>query len=200
MKSLYVLLLAIAISTVSCRTKDGEPGPAGESGLNKQGTVSGTIRYFDDNENEAFAPFNFEYFESFEENRFYYNDDFSQIPYELSFSRRALKDVNNYFDIEATGYYNMNGEVESPNYSRMDFSFFTLINNQLYRFYRNTSELEITNFSLDRTTGRLIYDFSGDVYYDNGTTATITGKVDVILTLSNTDLNISQPAFEFPAF
>ncbi len=135
-----------------------------------------------------------------EENRFFYNDDFSQIPYEFSFSRRELKDVNNYFDIEATGYYNMNGEVESPYYSRMDFSFFTLINNQLYRFYRNSSEFEITNLSLDRTTGRLIYDFSGEVYYDNNTTATITGRVDVIVNLSMEDLNISQPAFELPAF
>lgn len=62
----------------------------------------------------------------------------------------------------------------------MDFSLYTIINNEVYYFSNNSrSGVTITNLSLDPTTG-LTFDFSGTVYFE-GTAATVTGKVDVTL-------------------
>ena len=59
MKPLYILFIAAAICTISCRAKQGDPGPAGTTGatgatgadgagtLDKQGSVTGTLAYVD---------------------------------------------------------------------------------------------------------------------------------------------------------
>lgn len=190
MKTFYLLLLTLSISAVSCRTKEGEPGPAGETSLNKQGSISGTITYNDDNGNAATAPFNHQYYESLEDNRFYYVDSEGDY-YELAFKRRDLKDANNYFHIEATGD-SEDGLEEDPYFSNIHFSFFTIINNELYHF-RDIYDVEISNVSLDPATGRLTCDFSGYVNYDSDESASIIGKVDVILNGSNSDLDIYVP-------
>lgn len=193
MKSLYILLLALAVSAVSCRTKEGEPGPAGESSLNKQGSITGTITYTDDDGNDATAPFNFEYYESLSDNQFYYGDSEGEY-YELAFGRRALNDNNNFFNIEAYGSVT-NGVEEEPSYSNINFSFLTIINNELYEFYDNG--FEISNVSLDPVTGRLTFDFSGTTYYGyDDNLASITGRVDVILNRSNSYLDIYYPITE----
>jgi hypothetical protein len=188
MKSFYLLLIALAISAASCRTKEGEPGPAGESSLNKQGSITGTIKYTDDNGDEATVPFNYQYFESLEDNGFYYEEEGSESYYEVSFRRRDLKDVNNYFNIQGYGY-GMNGAEDAPSYLNINFSFLTVINNELYEF-DEMNDVEIENISLDPATGRLTCDFSGIVYYDNESSASVTGKVDVLLNRSIKAFNI----------
>jgi hypothetical protein len=188
MKSFYLLLLTLAVSAVSCRTKDGEPGPAGESTLNKQGSISGTITYADNDGNDKTTSFNYQYFESLEDNKFYYEDDGSLSYYNVEFQRRDLKDNNNYFNIEFSGN-GTDGIENLPANNYVNFSMFTLINNELYEFSSSYNSFEITNFSLDHTTGRLLFDYSGNVYYSGENTATVTGRVDVILNKQRSNYN-----------
>lgn len=179
MKTFYLLLIASVISFTACRTKDGEPGPAGESSLMKQGSISGTIAYTDDNGNDATTSFNYQYYESLEDNQFSYEGG-SLSYYNVNFQRRDLKDNNNYFNFECTG--NGSDDIENlPANNYVNFSLFTLINNELYEFRASYNSFAITNLSLDPTTGRLLFDYSGNVYYDGDNTATVTGRVDVIL-------------------
>jgi len=180
MKSLYVLLLALFISVVSCRTKDGAPGPAGESSLNKQGSVSGTITYTDDNGNDATTPFSYQYYESLEDNRFYWYDDDGEY-YGIAFERRDLNDANNYFSFLIGGEA-FNSVEDDPYTTYADFSLYKVINNELYQFEED--DIQVTNVILDHTTGRVTFDFSGTIYDDEGNSATVTGKVDVTLNRS----------------
>ena len=178
MKSLYLLLLTLMISVVSCRTKDGAPGPAGETNLTQQGFVSGTITYAGSNGNVN-VPFKYEYFESLSDNKFYYYDQGSEY-YEASFVRRDPKDSYNTFWVELSG--NSTAGVEAdPGYTSMSFNFVTLINNELVEFSGNAPT--ITNVSLDPTTGRLTFDYTCTASF-NGGSGTLTGKVDVILNRS----------------
>lgn len=182
MKSFYFLLLiATVISFTACRTKEGEPGPAGESSLNKQGSISATITYTDNNGTTATIPFNYQYFESLEDNRFYYDDDAGMISYGLQVERRTIKDANNYYSFILEGSGD-DGILNGPDQVYANFSFYTVINNQLYKFDNN--DISITNFSIDPSTGRVTFDFAGSVKYNNNEDATITGKVDVILNRS----------------
>lgn len=176
MKSFYLLLIAGVISFTSCRTKEGEPGPAGESSLNKQGSVTGTITYTDDNGNDATTSFNYGYFESLENNKYYWYDEDGEY-YGIQFERRDLKDENNYFSFLIAGDAT-NGVEDDPYTNYANFSLYKVINNELYEF--DDDDIEVTNVKLDHTTGRLTFDFAGSVYSD-GEYATVTGKVDVIL-------------------
>jgi len=181
MKIFYLLLVAVTINMTACRTKDGEPGPAGESALMKQGSISGEITYLDNNENEAKAPFKYEYFESLQENKFYYNttgNDGDPL-YQINFNRRDLKDYNNYFNVKFEG----SETSGDPYYSNINLNVIKVINNTLYEFY-SSDDFEISNLSFEPSTGRLLFDFSGTVYYSNGQ-GVVTGKVDVILSRSS---------------
>ena len=62
MKSFYLLLIGSVISFTACRTKEGEPGPAGESNLNKQGSMSGTLTYFDHKGAQVVQNFDYNYY------------------------------------------------------------------------------------------------------------------------------------------
>jgi hypothetical protein len=180
-KSFYLIVFALILSVTSCRTKEGAPGPAGESTLSKQGTISGTITYTDDNGNDATAPFNFQYFESLQDNVFSYQDNSqSQGPsyYTLDFGRRDLKDVNNYLYFYLQGN-SMNGLEDAPYSISNHFNFITVINSEFYEFYGSGNNFVITNVNLDPTTGRITFEFTGTVLYNGGYSATITGSVDV---------------------
>jgi hypothetical protein len=182
MKSFYLLLL-LTVSVISCRTKQGEPGPSGASILNQQGSVSGTITYSINNgtTNVDSVPFKYTYFKSLDNNKFYF-DNSDGDSYELSFERIDSKDNNNYFDLDCSGS-GTDGVEEDPSYSNLNFSFVTVINNVLYEF--NASDGTITNFTLNPSTGRVTFDYANDsVELDNGT-ASITLKVDVILNRSS---------------
>ncbi|HSY61782.1 MAG TPA: hypothetical protein VK796_07890 [Cytophaga sp.] len=184
MKSFYFLLI-LAIGIVSCRTKQGEPGPSGASILNQQGSVSGTITYSinDGTTNVDSVPFKYIYYTSLDKNKFYFDNSDGDY-YELSFERRDSKDDNNYFDLDCYGN-GTDGVENDPNYINVNFSFVTIINNKLYEF--DCSDGTVTNFKLDSATGRATFDYTNDsVEFDNGT-ASITLKVDVILYRSSHD-------------
>jgi hypothetical protein len=183
MKSFYLLLITLAISATSCRTKEGEPGPAGKSSLTKQGSVSGTITYSIDNgtTNTATVPFEYNYFESLNDNKFYFEDSEGDY-YDFFFGRKDLKDARNYFYFWSYGY-GTNGIEDDPEYTNVNFSFVTVINNKLLEF--NTSGGDITNLKLDPETGRLTFDYANDSVEFNEGTASIAVKVDVILNRSS---------------
>lgn len=201
MKSFYILLLALSITAVSCRTKEGEPGPAGESALSKQGSISGTLNYVDVDGNPITKQFSYEYYETLFDSRYDENDGLK-----VSISRRDLKDTEKYFKFNFTSYKDNNDIYEAPEYGSIDFSFVSVNNNQLFSFsdyesasgyyeevyFNDESEtiVDITNFSFDKNTGRLIYDYSITYSivnipyqdrYDEFTQATVTGHVDVVL-------------------
>lgn len=180
MKLIYILLFALTLGAVSCKTKDGEPGPAGSSGLIKQGTISGTISYTDDNGNPATTAFDYQYFETLEDNRFYFEENGSETYHQFDFSRRDMKDINNTFSIYGYGYGDgLTGVEEDPYISSLYLNFLTIINNELYEFEGNG--ITVTNYNLDPTTGRVTFDFSGSVY-ESGNSGTVSGRVDVALT------------------
>jgi hypothetical protein len=178
MKSLYLLVVVAVISFTSCRTKEGAPGPAGETNLIKQGFIAGTVTYTNSNGNNAQAPFSYTYYESLDDNKFYFDDDSEGDYYEVSFDRRDLKDNNNNFSFDVYGY-GTNGEEEDPESGDMNFSVRTIVNGELLEFYGSGGT--ITNVNLNPATGRLTFDYTNSsVQFANGP-ATLTAKVDVIL-------------------
>lgn len=180
MKTFYLLLLALAISATSCRTKEGEPGPAGESALNKQGTISGTITYTNDQGNEATAAFNYEYFETLKDNAFTNYESGQESYYGIDVIRRSIQDEYNYaeFNLDGTG---MNGIEDAPSSIDFEFSYVSTINNEIIGFFADGDEVVITNFNLDASTGRVTFDYSTIVYDINNNEVTLQGKVDVTL-------------------
>lgn len=194
MKSLYILLVAIAVSAASCTTKEGAPGPAGESGLAQQGKVSGTLEYVDRSGNALSIPFEYAYYESLSDNKFYYDED--NAIYGLNAFRRDLKDYNNYISFSDLVGGKPNGQFTTPASGYFEFSLLKVRGNDLFEFHAGfdasdaNSSYTITNFVFDPTTGRTIYDFvltfdpsaiNYDGKYDETQTATVTGRIDVIL-------------------
>jgi hypothetical protein len=179
MKLFYLMVFVSMVSVTSCRTKDGEPGPAGESTLVKQGSISATITYTDDNGNDATVPFDYQFYETLYDSRFYYEDNQGEISYGVDVRRRDLRDENNSFNfiVEKNIFANIG---DDPHFTRSEFSFNVVINNDLFEFYNYGYGPDVTNFTLDPSTGRVTFDFSGSIY-KNGEAATITGRVDVIL-------------------
>lgn len=194
MKSLYILLLAIAVSVASCKTKEGEPGPAGESGLAQQGKVSGTLDYKDHDGNSVSIPFEYSYYESITDNQYNYEE--IQGGYLLNFFRRSLKDNNNFVTFSNLAGGKANGQFTAPLSGSFEFSLVKVMGNDLFEFNgyfdasNQNSTYTITNFFFDPTTGRTTFDFelsfdpSSIGYegrYDDAEYATVTGKIDVIL-------------------
>jgi hypothetical protein len=62
MKSLYLLFITLFVSVVSCRTKDGAPGPAGENELTQQGSITATISFTDESGANVVKTAKYEYF------------------------------------------------------------------------------------------------------------------------------------------
>jgi len=195
MKSFYILFIAIVVSAVSCRTKEGAPGPAGESNLTQQGSVTGTLAYVDYQGNPISVPFSYSYYESASDNKFYYDVN-GKKNYQIEFFRRDLKDYNNYINFSNLYGFNVNNQFNSPSGGIFQFSLVKIIDNNLFEFsgYFNSSNQNstyvITNYSFDATTGRLIFDFvltfdalsiDSSTRYNRTQAATLTGRVDVIL-------------------
>lgn len=193
MKTIYLLMIGAAVFLASCRTKEGEPGAAGESSLNKQGSVSGSITYVKRNGDPITVPFNYECYESMTETTFAFNG----FDYEADFGRRSANDYNNYigfFGID--GSKSQNGGFTAPDGFSFNFSTVQNVNNELFEFSGNfyagdaASDFTITNFSLDTLTGRMVFDFESvfdpsDIdyssKYDDATPCTVKGHVDVSL-------------------
>jgi hypothetical protein len=201
MKSLYILLLTLAVSAVSCKTKEGEPGPAGESSLNKQGAISGKLTYVDHNGDPLEQSFSYEYFETLSQAFYTINEDNGQ--YVISISRRDLKDYGKGFLINLYGSTDQSGNPIVASQGSIGFSYLNVINNYLFSFVtdggegplyfdsgKSSTTGEISNFNFNETTGRLIFDYTFTVSpddignwtkYDGDTPATITGHVDVVV-------------------
>ena len=168
------------MTVVSCRTKDGAPGASGDNGLTQQGSITASISFTDDSSINMVKTLKYEYFESLSDNKFYYDVNGSDSYYEITLTREDIKDDYNYISFGLAGDGVDAVEGDPTTYSSTDFYFVTLVNNELFEFY--SSDADITNVNLDPTTGRLTFDYTCSVSYDNGNkTGTVTGKVDVIL-------------------
>jgi hypothetical protein len=220
MKTLYVLLIALSFAMVSCRAKQGDPGPAGANGANgadgvstltKQGSISGTLGYVDYKDSALSLPFSYEYSESLIESEYeVYTGDGTY--YGINVTRRDPKDSEKKLIFYFEGDLNNDGSFGSPYYATVDFSYATLINKALFEFDDNDNdgddaisfdtESSITNFALDTATGRLTVtydiqysasDILSDDQYDDSTPATLTGSVDVILNRRKAPVYVQLP-------
>ncbi len=186
MKSFNLILIALAAITFSCKknARDGAPGPTGETQYTKQGVISGTVTFTDENNKEQKAPFSYEYNKSINYNYIKY-DTITNAPnfsYRINLIRTDIPDPNNiiYFDIPGEGV----SKVVKTTPTAFDFIFRlnTIINNKLYKF-QCFSQPIITNFKFDFATNHLTFDYTAKNISYGGTTndGTMEGKVDVIL-------------------
>ncbi|ABG60614.1 hypothetical protein [Cytophaga hutchinsonii] len=205
MKTFYLLLMAVALTTFSCRTKEGAPGPAGESALNKQGSINGTLTFVDYKGDEVKQTFDYAYYETLFDNQFQY---FNYGEYDLNVKRRDLKDKYSYISFDAYGYTDEGDGITPvpPFYGRLDFSMIRNVNNSVFDFGvtfdldESSSTFNVTNLKLDTLSGRITYDFEAiinpnDMYGDTygSTEATLQGHVDVIAKRKY-DSNAPMPA------
>jgi hypothetical protein len=207
MKKILLLIFVLSSLFLSCKTKEGEPGPAGDNALNKDGSISGTIYYNYANGDTAIVPFNYEYYES--ELDFYAELDTLYDTYKIRFKRRELKEINSYTFIELYGALDANNKPLDADFNDISFQQFNLvkkINNKLFKFafynlYSSTGS--ITDFVFDEKTGKLFYNYTFDVSpsdissnyaVDGVTTAKIVGNVNLTLPVTIVD-NSFQPVF-----
>jgi hypothetical protein len=198
MKSLYILFLTLAVSAVSCRTKNGEPGPAGGDALNKQGSISGTLRTTNSSGDSVVFPFQFNYYESLDENSY---SEYKVSYYTFDFKRRDLKNSSNYFIMKGGPIIKMS----TPTSLTVDFSLEELQSNNTYFSFTDqtcaascvesvgfgpftptavTPVIAYSNYSFDFATGRLFFNFKLSYPSANnsfGRPAIVQGNVDVIL-------------------
>ncbi len=186
MKSLYLLFIAVAICTVSCRAKKGDPGPAGTTGatgatgadgtgtLDKQGSITGTLAYVDYKDSALSIPFTYEYITSLEDSE-YEIDTEDGTSYSINtLTRVDAKDYEKYLTFSFYGDYGNDG-IQTPNYGYVTFSYVTKVNNSLFEFltsdgdgdtdlYFNSdgssSTCDFTNFKLDTISGRLTFGYT----------------------------------------
>lgn len=187
--NIICILTAMLMVSVSCRTKDGEQGPAGESDLTRQGSITGTISYVDYNGKAVNPSFSYEYYETLLDNQFMYSGfNSSTMPkrtnipipsnmYSVTLSRRDLLDTEKRFAITLSGEVNADGTIHTPSYATLDLSFIGLVNNNVFLFedegeesdyvsaYPSSSAgesdatFDVSNLSLDILTGRLHFDY-----------------------------------------
>ena len=195
MKSFYLLVLALIVSVTSCRTKEGTPGPAGASSLTQQGSVTGTLAYVDYQGNSVSIPFSYGYFESLSDNKFYYDEN-GKKNYQIEFFRRDLTDYNNYITFSNLHGFNVNNQFNAPTGGIFEFS-------ASFDASNPNSSYTIINYNFDATTGRLIFDYTltfdalsinTSTRYNRTQSATVTGKVDVMLNRTQTYTSVQQPA------
>lgn len=190
--------MAMTVAVMSCRTKDGEPGPAGVSDLSKQGVMSGTLSYVDNDGNPLKESFSYEYYETLLDAYYKNTDDNS---YTLSFSRRDLKDYQKDFKFTLYGNTDQSGNPLTPQEGDLRFSYLSVNGNNLFSFNisggsggsiyfgsESSTTCNISNFSYNEATGRLVFDYNISVYpydivdrYDSDTYAQIDGHVDVVV-------------------
>jgi len=222
MKTLYLLLIALSFAMVSCRAKQGDPGPAGANGSNgangadgvstltKQGSIAGTLGYVNYKDSALSLPFSYEYSESLAQSEYeVYTGDGTY--YGINITRRDPKDSEKKLIFYFEGNVNSDGTFASPYYATVDFSYAAVINNSLFEFDDNDNDGDdaisfdtgnITNFALDTATGRLTvtydiqYSASDILYadqYDGSTPATLSGSLDVIINRKKAPLYVPAP-------
>ncbi len=198
MKLFYLLVFAILMSVTSCRTKDGEPGPAGGDALNKQGAISGTLRTTNSLGDSVVFPFQFNYYESLDENSY---SEYKVSLYTFDFKRRSLKNASNYFIMSGGPITKMT----TPTNLTVDFSLEELNANNTYFSFTDrtcatncvetvnfgpftptavTPVIAYSNYSFDFATGHLFFNFKltyPSVNNSFNRAAIVQGTVDVVL-------------------
>jgi hypothetical protein len=171
--------------------KDGEPGPAGDNSLLKQGNVSGTMYYKYMNGDTAIVPFNHEYYESINYNTFAY-DSITNNEFEIDFYRGQLKEANSYLYFNLQGYLDANNFFQIPIYNYANFELINKYKNKVYNwnFDIYSQHITITDFKMDVKTGVASYNYTidippSDIYFndkaDDVTHFIIKGSVNVTL-------------------
>jgi len=200
MKTFYLLLLALSVCAVSCRTKEGAPGPAGADadGLNKQGSISGTLRTTNSLGDSVVFPFQFNYYESLDENSY---SEYKVSLFTFDFKRRSLKNANNYFIMSGGPI----AKTATPTNLTVDFSLEELNANNTYFSFTDrtcstdcfetvyfgpytatavTPVIAYSNYSFDFATGHLFFNFKLTYPSANNSfnkASVVQGTVDVIL-------------------
>lgn len=188
MKSFYLILIALVAFTFSCKKKGsyGAPGPAGQNEYTKQGLISGTVTFTDENNKEQKAPFNYNYYGSLSDSKITY-DTITNAPnlnYQIHLYRLDSIDYNNSLTFNISGGGVSKVLKPTPALSDFNFQFNPIINNKLYTL-SNSSAIKptITNMKFDFATNHLTFDYTAASISYGGTKndGTMEGKVDVIL-------------------
>jgi hypothetical protein len=187
----FLFALSILITFNSCKVKDGEPGPAGENSLYKQGSVSGTFYYKYSNGDTAIIPFNHEYYESMNYNTFLY-DSINYNDYAIDFYRSQLKETDSYLYFNSQGFIDADNKFEIPTNNYIEFNLINKYKNVVYNWSLDaySNQITITDFKMDPKTGNVTYNYTIDIpasdlnfrnKVDDVTPLIIKGSVNVVL-------------------
>lgn len=196
---IYLWIIAASMIIFSCRTKEGAPGPAGEDALTKQGSISGTLKTVNSKNDSISIPFEFNYFESLEENTF---EDYKGTLYTSSFKRRSLKEKGSYFVMSNNSPVT---KGETPTNLTVDFGLLLVQSNGSYFIFEDMdcpdgcnetvnlvpyndktlpAAITYSNYSFDFETGKLSFNYR--IFYPAANNnlnrdAIVTGSVNVVL-------------------
>jgi hypothetical protein len=188
MKAFYLILIALVAITFSCKKKgrDGSPGPVGQNQFTKQGLISGTVTFTDENNKEQKAPFSYEYYGSLSNSKITYDtiNNAPNLSYNINLYRLDFADYNNNFTFNISGGGVSKVLNPTPALSNFNFQLNTIINNKVYTLSNSSSNTPtITNLKFDFTTNHLTFDYTATAMNYGGAKndGTMQGKVDVIL-------------------
>jgi len=186
MKTYYLLLVAAVMCVMSCKTKQGDPGPTGAAGANgtaganglnpaiKQGSITGTFSYVDHKDSALSLPFNYEYASSVVQSEYSLTKSQGSM-YSISVKRRDILDTTQKLGFVLFGNINGDGSFAPPVSGSFDFSYVTTINKSLFefsgldhstsqqqvRFYpQSLSTCAISNLVLDTLSGRVTFQYT----------------------------------------
>lgn len=193
---LSVVFATLLILSSACSKKD-VPGPAGQDALRKEGSISGKIYKLNSagTADTLLGTFAYEHFESQDHSSYYSNPEY----YSLNLIRRSAKESNDYFEFLADYISTPMDEKPEETDLTINFSYnkalgngkylkFRTYDNQMYRtdiyFGSSNSTLSINNYSFNKSTGKLKFDYEMNIAsYENSTysPAKVIGSVNVTL-------------------
>jgi hypothetical protein len=192
---LSVVFATLLIISSACSKKD-VPGPAGQDALRKEGSISGKIYKLNSagTADTLLGNFTYEYFESQEDASYALNSESKGI----SLVRRSAKESRDYFELFSNYITTLEEKPEETDLT-INFSYNKALGNGKYlkfmtydnRYYRtdidfgnSNSTLSISNYSFNKSTGRLKFDYEMNIAsYENSTysPAKVIGSVNVTL-------------------
>lgn len=193
---LSVVFATLLLISSACSKKDPVPGPAGQDALRKEGNISGKIYKLNSagTADTLLGTFTYENFESL--------DDASYTLYSesrgINLFRRSAKESEDYFELFSNYIETLE---EKPDETRLTINFsynkalgngkylkFMTFDNTNFRsdiyFGYSSSTLSISNYSFNKSTGRLKFDYTMNIVsYENSTysPAKVIGSVNVTL-------------------
>ncbi len=192
---LSVVFATLLIISSACSKKD-VPGPAGQDALRKEGSISGKIYKLNSagTADTLLGTFTYEYFESQEDASYALNSESKGI----SLVRRSAKESRDYFKLFSNYITTLEEKPEETDLT-INFSYNKALGNGKYlkfmthdnMYYRtdidfgySSSTLSISNYSFNKSTGRLKFDYEMNIAsYENSTysPAKVIGSVNVTL-------------------